>query len=118
MHRILLLLMLWASVASPQNGGSAAGHIIEDIGQTPTLEKNLRVLCDEIGGGVPGSDAMRRAVVWAQDAFRKTGVAQVHTESFTIPNSWAEGQTRAEVVAPAQFLAHAAAVGWSAPTPH
>jgi len=100
------------------NSGSAAYRLIDEVANTPTLESNLRVLCDEIGGRLPGSDAMRRAISWAIDAFHKAGLASVHTESFLIPNSWAEGATRAEVISPARFVIHAAATGWSSPIPN
>ncbi|MBI3695201.1 MAG: hypothetical protein HY238_10240, partial [Acidobacteria bacterium] len=119
MHsRVLLGALLWAGLAAAQNGGAPVDHLIDEVGQTVTLEKNLRVLCDEIGGRVPGSDAMRRAEAWAMEAFRQAGISQVHTESFTIPNSWEEGATRAEVVAPARFLVRLAAAGWSPATPN
>ena len=110
-------LALWAGIALAQNGGGPIEHLIEAVGESPTLEKNLRVLCDEIGGRLPGTDAMRRAVEWAKEAFRQAGVDEVHTESFTIPNSWAEGETRAEVVSPAAFRVRLAAAGWTAATP-
>ncbi len=116
--RISLALLLWAAAAPAQNGHAPVEHLIDEVAETSALEKNLRVLCDEIGGRVPGTPAMSRAIEWAEDAFRKAGLSQVHTESFTIPNSWVEGETRAEVIAPAHFPVHLAAAGWSAATPN
>ena len=116
--RLLLGALLWTGLAAAQNGAAPVEHLIEEVGHTSTLEKNLRVLCDEIGGRVPGSDGMRRAEAWALDAFRQAGLNQVHTEGFTIPNSWEEGATRLEVVAPMRFLVRAAAAGWSPATPN
>ncbi len=57
------------------------------------LEANLHRLTDEIGGRVPGTVAMQHAVTWGMQAFTAAGADSVHTEGFTIPNSWAEGAT-------------------------
>ncbi|HYM12228.1 MAG TPA: M20/M25/M40 family metallo-hydrolase [Bryobacterales bacterium] len=117
----VLGLLLWAALrpapAAAQDGATPAGRLTEEIAQTPSLEKNLRVLCDEIGGRLPGTPAMRRAIAWGVNAFHEAGLEQVHTESFTIPNSWSEGATRVEVLAPVQFTLHAAASGWAGATP-
>jgi hypothetical protein len=113
----VLLVLLWTIPAGAQNGPSPIDHLLDDIGSSPALEKNLRVLCDEIGGRLPGTPAMKRAVEWAVEAFRKAGVQRVHTESFTVPNSWAEGASRGEVLTPAAFPVRVAAAGWSAATP-
>lgn len=114
--RISFAILLWAGVAAAQNGGSAVAHVVEEVGQTPSLERNLRVLCDEIGGRIPGTEAMRRAIAWGVEAFREAGLREVRTERFTIPNSWQEGETRLEVLAPVRFAVRAAAVAWSVPT--
>ena len=81
------------------------------------LEQNLRVLTDEIGGRVPGTPAMPKAEQWAVDGFKAAGADSVHTEQFTIPQSWAEGDTQVKVVAPVQFTVHAVSVAWIAPVP-
>jgi carboxypeptidase Q len=86
------------------------------LGPSP-LEENLRYLTDTIGGRVTGSAAADRAIGWAVEAFRHAGVDEVLTEKFTIPVGWAEGQTRAEVLSPAQFRLHVVSTGWSPPTP-
>ena len=118
-----LLACLWLAArfapAAAQDGStdSPAGRLVEEVGKGPTLEKNLRVLCDEIGGRLPGSEANHRAVNWAVEAFRQAGLSQVHTEGFNIPNSWAEGETRAEVTAPVKFAVRVASTGWSSATP-
>jgi Iap family predicted aminopeptidase len=86
------------------------------LGPSP-LEENLRRLTDEIGGRVTGSPAMTRAVAWAVGAFRQAGVSEVHTEKYTIPLTWSEGETRLEVIAPSPFPVRLVSVGWSPPTP-
>ena len=41
----------------------------------------------------------------------------MHTEEFTIPQSWTEGETQVDVVAPVEFRVHAVSVAWIAPVP-
>jgi len=101
-----------------QNGAPPIEHLLEEVGSSPALERNLRVLCDEIGGRLPGTPAMKRAVEWAVAAFRAAGVKQVHTETFTVPQSWSEGASRAEVLGTQGFAVRVAAAGWSAATPN
>jgi carboxypeptidase Q len=70
-----------------------ADRIIQTALQPSPLENNLRVLTDEIGGRVPGTPAMQHAVQWGVQALTTAGADSVHTEGFTIPNSWSEGAT-------------------------
>jgi carboxypeptidase Q len=58
---------------------------------------------------------MDQAVEWAQEAFRSAGGENVHTENFTIPRSWAEGDTRFAVESPLEFNLHAVSVAWAPP---
>jgi hypothetical protein len=50
-------------------------------------------LTDEIGGRVPGTPAMQHAIAWGVQALTAAGADSVHTEGFTIPASWSEGDT-------------------------
>jgi carboxypeptidase Q len=78
-------------------------------------------LTDEVGGRVPGTPAMTKAVAWGVNAFKSAGADSVHTEEFTIPNSWAEGATRMEVTSPIRFSVRAVSMGWApalAPVQH
>jgi carboxypeptidase Q len=86
------------------------------LGASP-LEENLRYLTDVIGGRVTGSASADRAVGWAVEALRHTGVDEVLTEKFTIPVGWAEGLTRVEVLVPESFRVRLVSTGWAPPTP-
>ena len=86
------------------------------LGPSP-LAENLRYLTDTIGGRVTGTPAADRAADWAVQAFRHAGVDEVHTEKFTIPVGWSEGNTHLEVLAPVPFLVRLVSIGWSPPTP-
>jgi carboxypeptidase Q len=91
--------------------------IVESALGVSPLEENLRYLTDSIGGRVTGSAAADRAVGWAVEAFRHTGVDEVLTEKFTVPVGWAEGATRVEVLSPEPFRVRLVSTGWSPPTP-
>ena len=86
------------------------------MGASP-LEENLRYLSDSIGGRVTGSPAADRAADWAVQAFRLSGVDEVHTEKFTVPVGWSEGNTRLEILAPEPFPVRLVSIGWSPATP-
>ncbi|MGA8408260.1 MAG: M20/M25/M40 family metallo-hydrolase [Candidatus Acidiferrales bacterium] len=86
------------------------------LGPSP-LAENLRYLTDTIGGRVTGTPAADRAADWAVQAFRHAGVDEVHTEKFTIPVGWSEGNTHLEVLAPVPFPVRLVSIGWSPPTP-
>jgi carboxypeptidase Q len=76
-----------------QSNTSEENQVIQAALQPSTLEENLRKLTDEIGGRVPGTLAMQHAVQWGVQAFTAAGADAVHTEGFSIQNSWAEGDT-------------------------
>jgi carboxypeptidase Q len=76
-----------------------AKQIIQEALKPSPLESNLRHLTDEIGGRVPGTPAMQRAVDWGVQMFKAAGADSVHTEEFSIPNSWLEGATEMTVSA-------------------
>jgi len=68
MRKFTALILLVAS--STLFGQTATDKLIQEAQQSPTLEKNLRVLTDEIGGRIPGTAAMERAVQWGVNAFK------------------------------------------------
>jgi hypothetical protein len=88
---------------------SEANQVIQAALQPSPLETNLHRLTDEIGGRVPGTLGMQHAVAWGVQAFTAAGADSVHTEGFTIPNSWAEGAT--EMNATTAYQVDASKVG-------
>ncbi len=86
------------------------------LGPSP-MEENLRVLTDEIGGRMSGSEANRRGVQWGVDAFRGASVDSVRKHPFTMPVAWREGDTRLEVLTPQKFSAGVVSIAWSPATP-
>lgn len=107
-----------------------ANRLIKIALEPSPLEQNLRHLADEIGGRVPGTPAMQRAVDWGVQAFREAGAENVHTEDFTIPHSWSEGATQMTVTATGtaldpklaqipkvEFRVHAVSIAWAPALP-
>ena len=95
--------------ATPPTDNSEANQVIQAALQPSPLETNLHRLTDEIGGRVPGTLGMQHAVAWGIQAFTAAGADGVHTEGFTIPNSWAEGAT--EMTATTAYQVDATKVG-------
>ncbi len=95
---LCLILTSICLAATPSTESDDANRIIQSALQPSSpIESNLRHLTDEIGGRVPGTPAMQRAVQWGINAFKVAGADSVHTEEFTIPHSWAEGATEMSV---------------------
>src|SRR5215470_5145017 len=94
----------------------AASKILPQVMGDSPMADNLRRLTDEVGGRVTGSPQMAKAVEWAKGAFRAAGV-EVHTEKYLLPVSWSEGDTRLELLGPAQFPVRLVSTGWSPATP-
>ena len=95
---------------------AAAAKILPIVMGPSPLEDNLRRLTDEVGGRVTGSPEMAKAVDWGVAAFRAAGI-DVHTEKYTLPVTWAEGDTRLELLGPEKFTVRLVAEGWSPATP-
>jgi carboxypeptidase Q len=112
-----LLFALAITVATPTLSVAQSNDAVAQEALKPgtPIEENLRVLTDEIGGRVPGTPAFEKAQQWAIAAFKQAGADSVHTEEFTIPQSWTEGDTQVNVVAPVKFHVRAVSVAWIAP---
>src|ERR1700733_13184832 len=129
---LCFVLSVISLAATPPSDDEA--RIIQAALQPSPLESNLQHLTDEIGGRVPGTPAMQHAIEWGVKALTVAGADSVHTEGFTIPNSWSEGETEMTVSAfyevgnakvggllPTIFRAHAVSVAWApalAPAKH
>ena len=107
------VMILWPALLP---GQSRTERIIREASKPSPLEQNLRVLTDEIGGRVPGTDAMQEALLWGKSAFQAAGADSARLESFTIPQSWSEGATSVRVTAPVSFAVRAISMAWAPPT--
>ena len=89
----LVFIAVVSSIAAAQTNADVE-RLMEEALKTSPIEQNLRHLTDEIGGRVPGTPAMDKAVAWGVAAFKAAGADSVHTEEFKMPASWAEGEHR------------------------
>jgi len=105
----VVCILSFLSLAANPPADTTTNQIIQLALQPSSLETNLRRLTDEIGGRVPGTPAMQHAVEWGVEAFTAAGADSVHTEGFTIPFSWAEGNT--EMIATTAYQVSATKVG-------
>jgi carboxypeptidase Q len=118
--------LLFSLLTFAQTSNSDADRLIREALQPSPLEINLHHLADEIGGRVPGTPAMQHAVQWGISAFSAAGADTVHTEGFTIPQSWAEGATEMTATAfyevgeskvggllPIVIHVHAVSIAWA-----
>ena len=104
------------SVTESSSCAEAAAKILPQVMGPSPMAENLRRLTDEVGGRVTGSPEMAKAVDWALAAFRAAGI-EAHTEKYTLPVTWSEGDTRLELLGPVKFPVRLTAVGWSPATP-
>jgi carboxypeptidase Q len=109
-----------ASVTCSATEGSSCAQVAAKVlpivmGPSP-MEENLRRLTDEIGGRVTGTPQMAKAVEWGVAAFRAAGI-DVHTEKYTLPVTWSEGDSRLELLGPVNFPIRLKSTGWSPATP-
>lgn len=104
------------SVADASSCAEVASKLLPLVLGPSPIEENLRRLSDEIGGRVTGSPEMAKAVEWGVGAFRSGGIA-VHIEKYTLPVTWAEGDTRLELLGSVKFPVRLKSTGWSPALP-
>jgi carboxypeptidase Q len=102
-------IFCFTCLAATPADSNEANLVIQSALQPSPLEANLQRLTDEVGGRVPGTLGMQHAVAWGIQAFTAAGADSVHTEGFTIPNSWSEGAT--EMTATTAYQVDATKVG-------
>jgi carboxypeptidase Q len=99
---------LVACLASAQD----AAVLIERVtGPSSHLEKDLRVLTDEVGGRVTGSASYEKALRWGVDAFQRAGVDTVRLETYPVPAKWEAISIASAVVSPSEFPMRAVSLG-------
>ena len=77
--------------------------------------EKLQQLCDGIGHRLSGSQALERAVVWAEDTMKKAGLENVRAEKVMVP-VWVRGEERVDLVEPRSERLPALALGGSVGT--
>jgi carboxypeptidase Q len=76
-------------------------------------------LADGIGPRLTGSTNYTRAAAWAVKQFQSLGLANVHTEEWTIPATWEpEAPATGHLISPVDHALHVYSLGWSPSTPN
>ncbi len=78
--------------------------------------QKLTELCDGIGNRLAGSEALDRAIAWAQATLRADGLANVHAEPVTVTR-WVRGQESLELLTPRPLALTMLGLGGSVATP-
>ena len=76
-------------------------------------------LADGIGPRLTGSANYMRAAAWAVEQFKSFGLANVHTEEWTIPAAWEpDAPATGHLISPVDHPLHIYSLGWSPSTPN
>src|SRR6476661_8888984 len=94
----LVLMLLVCASALAQTPDLTA-----QIRASEAMVRDLRDLCDHIGGRVSGSPQSAEAVKWAAKRFREAGADTVRVEAYTLPAYWRSRTGVASCLAPAEF---------------
>jgi len=102
---------------SPETRATVA-HIVGDVMVNGQAYEYDRQLADTVGPRLTGSDNYVHAVSWAQEQFKSLGLANVHTEPFTLKNAWEpEVAATGRIITPREQTLHIYSLGWSPSTP-
>jgi carboxypeptidase Q len=75
-------------------------------------------LADMIGPRLTGSANFMRAAEWVEQQFKALGLANIHTEQWTIPATWEpDVPATGRILTPVEHQLHIYSVGWSPSTP-
>jgi carboxypeptidase Q len=116
----LLLLAASASLADQVREDDivrSSDQLISAVLTSNSAMTYLEELSDRHGSRITGTREYQRASEWAAERFRAAGIANVHLESFTIPNSWKQESASARLISPVEREIHLASFGWSPSTP-
>jgi carboxypeptidase Q len=112
--RAALLLSAIAVSAAAQD---PAALIERTTGPSSRLDKDLRVLTDEIGGRVTNSPGYEKALKWGVEALRRAGVDEVQLESYPVPATWEAVSISVALVSPSEVPLRAVSLGLAPSTP-
>ncbi len=126
MHRAYSVLVLLALVvAYPSAQGrpawldpyrANADKIIAAAQADQFAWDRLAELTDTYGQRISGSENLTRAIAWAQEAMKKDGLENVHTERVMVPR-WVRGSESLEIVNPPHHVVPMLGLGGSIATP-
>ena len=103
-----------ATKSSPPSGSQeqlrqlAGSAVLEPQGASM-----LRVLSEEIGPRIPGSEACARAERYVADRMRAAGMSNVHLEEVQLPDRWEPGDLWLELLVPEEHRLNPLQLMWS-----
>jgi carboxypeptidase Q len=77
----------------------------------------LTELSDDVGGRLTGSPAGQKAIDWGVAQMTAVGLANVHTEKWSMWKGWSRGSASAELTAPLHRTLSVDSMGWTGSTP-
>ena len=104
------------STVSPETR-TAVRQLLGDILLNGQAYEYDRQLADTIGPRLTGSSNYIHAADWAQAHFKELGLANVHTEVWSIPATWEPDSASGRILTPVDHPLHLDSVGWSPSTP-
>ncbi len=124
---LLVLILLPAPAFAQGSGGSfsvsdetrdAVKKLIGDSILNGKAYEYDGYLADHIGPRLTGSANYMRAADWAVQQFKSLGLANVHTENWTIAATWEpDGPAVGHLTGPVDHQLHIYSIGWSPSTP-
>jgi hypothetical protein len=97
---------------------AAIEHLIGDSILNGKAYEYDGYLADHIGPRLTGSGNYMRAADWAVQQFKSLGLTNVHTENWTIANTWEpDGPAVGHLTSPVDHQLHIYSYGWSPSTP-
>ena len=126
MHRVCSVLLLFSVLAtSPSAQGrpawlepyrANAEKLIAAAQADQFAWDRLAELTDTYGHRLSGSENLARAIAWAQEAMKKDGLENVHTERVMVPR-WVRGNESLEITNPPHHVVPMLGLGGSVATP-
>jgi hypothetical protein len=98
-----------ATVDAHQGLQRLAGSALLD----PQGSSMLRVLAEDIGPRIPGSEACARAERWVAERMAAIGMSNVHLEEVQLPDRWEPGEVWLELISPEEHRLSPVQMMWS-----
>src|SRR5258706_1393473 len=112
-----LAALICAHAAAAENPEQIATALAQKALANSGAMTIISDLTTEIGPRLAGSDAEKRAAVWAKQRFERLGFDKVWIETFPLEHGWARGVEKGEVISPSPQPLIITALGGSVATP-
>lgn len=100
-------------VSTPSSSQERLRQLAGSAVLEPQGASMLRVLSEEIGPRIPGTEACERAERYVADRMRAAGMSNVHLEEVQLADRWAPGDVWLELVSPEEHRLDPVQMMWS-----